>query len=211
MYWWGTSQGTITFFCWQFYFESQTKIRFELIKTKTNLMKFRTSAIMLLNSCSFPPLNVFHLLASLDKIRDILKLQIWSFSKRNIVWILSKPLHFWLVLKSISKSATFFLLWKKENASSPGPKIPKTKFYSGLSSLFCYCIYCSKHCTLIFQIGQSRQGFIVNMLLESSVYFFSLFTGFFFALIVYNLSISPSKVGSKNIDCLHKWNLADNR
>ena len=78
----------------------------------------------------------------LHKIRDILKVQIWFFSKRNIVWLLSKPLHFWWVLKSISKSATCFLLWKKQNASFPGPKIPRTKIYSGLSSLLILYLLC---------------------------------------------------------------------
>ena len=95
----------------------------------------------------------------LHKIRDILKVQIWFFSKRNIVWLLSKPLHFWWVLKSISKSATFFLLWKKENASSPGPKIPRTKIYSGLSSLLILYLLCKTLYVSFF-----HPCFILNLL-----------------------------------------------
>ena len=171
-------------FCWQFYFESQTKIRFEVIKTKTIWWSF-----------VFPRLCCLAVVSSLECFSPS---GIWSFSKRNIVWLLSKPLHFWWVLKSISKSATFFLLWKKENASSPGPKIPKIKIYSGLSSLLILYLltYCAKHYTLVFLSGNLRPLFayfsvlILNILFESFVNFFSLFTGFF-ALIVYNLSIGP--------------------
>ena len=92
----------------------------------------------------------------LHKIRDILKVQIWIFSKRNIVWLLSKPLHFWWVLKSISKSATCFLLWKKQNASFPGPKIPRTKIYSGLSSLLILYLLCKTLYVSFFSIRQFK-------------------------------------------------------
>ena len=52
-------------------------------------------------------------------------------------------------------SSTFFLLWKKENASSPGPKIPRTKIYSGFSSLLILYLLC-KTLYVIFSIRQFK-------------------------------------------------------